>query len=880
MSDARALLRDNVRTLGELLGLTIRDHLGEEIFSRIETIRSIAKRGRKGEDTGSRELLEILQSLDDAELLPVARAFHQFLNLANIAEQYHRIRRREVTLVEGGEQTRGTLDRLFSRLQAREIDSTRIAGSIRDLRIELVLTAHPTEIARRTQIQKYDEIARGLAALDHDDLLPEEREVAIREIHRLIAAAWHTNDIRAQRPTPVDEARWGFTVVENSLWRAVPDFVRGLDALLERHTGERLPMDAAPIRFASWMGGDRDGNPNVTHTVTAEVLKLARWMAADLYLRDFNALHAELSMDVCSAEMREHVGDAREPYRALLRGLRGRMKATRAWAAGLPIPGGADVTPIFSGREVHEALLLCHRSLHECKLGMVADGALLDTIRRVACFGLTLLRLDIRQEASRHTQVLDEITTALGLGSYAAWTEADRVEFLLRELQSPRPLLPRDWKPGDEAREVYETCRVVAEQDPVALGSYVISMAGDPSDVLAVVLLLREAGVAHRMPVVPLFETLDDLRNAASCIDRLLTIDWYRDYVNNHQEVMIGYSDSAKDAGKLAATWAQYQAQEALVEVCRKHGVALTLFHGRGGTVGRGGGPAHDAILSQPPGSVNGSLRVTEQGEVIRFKFGLPGIARQSMEIYASAVLEATLLPPPEPRPEWRRAMEELSLHSHKVYKDTVERDPDFVPYFRALTPEQELGRLPLGSRPARRRADGGVESLRAIPWVFAWTQTRLMLPAWLGCGAALAMVRDGGLGETLDEMVREWPFFRAFIDMLEMVLAKSDANVAAYYEQRLVPPELGRVGATLRDRLQRAIDVVLEMKGQTRLLENNPDLRQSVEVRDPYIDPLHFLQAELLFRDRNQDEPVDPVVDQALMITIAGIAAGLRNTG
>jgi phosphoenolpyruvate carboxylase len=379
------------------------------------------------------------------------------------------------------------------------------------------------------------------------------------------------------------------------------------------------------------------------------------------------------------------------------------------------------------------------------------------------------------------------------------------------------------------------------------------------------------------MRVVPLFETLDDLDNARDCIESLLQIDWYRDYIDGHQEVMIGYSDSSKDAGQLAAAWGQYRAQEALTELCRREGVRLTLFHGRGGTVGRGGGPSHTAILAQPPGSVAGSLRVTEQGEVIRFKFGIPEIAVRNLTLYTSAVLEATLSPGPQPKPEWRRLMNSMATCSMKIYRSLVREEPQFVPYFRAVTPEQELAKLPLGSRPAKRKVDGGVESLRAIPWIFAWTQIRLMLPAWLGSGAALKQALDEGQEPLLHDMYAQWPFFESWIDMLEMVLAKSDVNISAYYENRLASPELGVLGSSLRSRLEQAVEQVMRIKQETQLLQDNSVIRQSIDVRNPYIDPLHVLQAELLFRDRNQP---DQRLEQALMVTMAGISAGMRNTG
>ncbi|WP_299310557.1 phosphoenolpyruvate carboxylase [uncultured Halomonas sp.] len=879
--DLHESLRDNVRILGDSLGRTIADDLGGGFVDKIETIRGFAKRGRQGDGSSQRELIDYLRGLPDQDLLPVTRAFNQFLNLANIAEQHYRARFRRVEDYRPGSQP--VLSELLARARQAGNTPRKLVETLAGMRVELVLTAHPTEVIRRTLIQKYDAIDDCLSAIESSPDYPERGARAKGRLEELISQAWHTDEIRHERPTPVDEAKWGFAVIENSLWQAVPDFHRDLDNLLLESAGERLPLDAAPIRFASWMGGDRDGNPNVTSRVTREVLLLGRWMAADLYLRDLEQLKAELSMWKANSALKAEVGEVAEPYRELLRRLLARVEATRDWAKacldGKPFDGG----PIIESRDqLFAPLLTCYRSLCDVGLDTIANGALLDTLRRVAVFGVTLTKLDIRQEASRHAQVMEELTDGLGLGHYRDWSEEQRQAFLLEELASRRPLIPRRWECSTESREVIDTFRVIASEQAEALGTYIISMAGQPSDVLTVALLMKEVGGDVKLPIAPLFETLDDLNHAGDVIDRLLSLPGYRTLTGDRQEVMIGYSDSAKDAGQLAAAWAQYRAQETLVEVCRRQGVDLTLFHGRGGTVGRGGGPAHAAILSQPPGSVNGSLRVTEQGEMIRFKFGQPEIALRSMEIYACAVLEATLLPPPDPEPHWREEMDRLAEVAHRAYVGVVREDPDFVPYFRAVTPEGSLGRLPLGSRPTKRRQDGGVETLRAIPWIFAWTQIRLMLPAWLGSGEAFArrLEQEGGR-EVLQEMRDRWPFFGTYLDMLEMLLAKADVGIAAYYEHRLVDePALKALGERLRERFGKLHEVLLEILEQEELLEKTPLIRQAIAVRNPYIDPLHGLQAELLQRNRDADGAISADLSRALMVTMAGIAAGLRNTG
>ncbi|ARU55338.1 phosphoenolpyruvate carboxylase [Oleiphilus messinensis] len=882
MSELHPGLRENVKLLGELLGQSIRDHLGEPFLDKVEAIRTAAKAGRKQQDSRNEKLLALLSQLQDSEVLPVTRAFNQFLNLANIAEQYHGIRRNQTTGIGGDIES---LESVFARLKESGISGDAIFEMAQRMKIEFVLTAHPTEVTRRTLIMKYDALTECLEQLDRTDLADDEYERIVSRLAQLVAQAWRTDEIRHDRPTAEDEAKWGFAVIENSLWHALPRFLRSLDKALLDACGKKLPLSAAPIKIASWMGGDRDGNPNVTADVTRNVFMLSKWMAADLYLRDIEVLRAELSMNEASSELYREAGTRHEPYRVVLAKLRDRLLSLRdQLQASLESASGTSFPPSeqdwVTTQDVIDTLELCYRSLVAKGMGLIADGGLQDTIRRAYCFGMELVKLDIRQESTRHMQAIDEVTQYLGLGSYADWSEDDKIAFLIRELSGRRPLIPARWQASAETEEVLRTCRVVAAQPPEALGSYVISMAGKVSDVLSVILLLRESGVSHAMRIVPLFETLTDLDNAPGCIDHLLSLPWYRDYCAGVQEVMIGYSDSAKDAGQMMAAWAQYQAQEKLVAVAGQHGVRLTLFHGRGGTVGRGGGPANRAILSQPPGSVDGSFRITEQGEMIRFKFGLPKLALQSMTLYSSAVLEASLLPPPQPEPQWREMMNYLTSRSLDGYRDTVRGNADFVTYFRQATPEQELGKLALGSRPAKRKASGGVESLRAIPWIFAWTQMRLMLPAWLGADVALEAALKDGHEDLLREMAQRWPFFNTHIDMLEMVVAKSDATISNYYERRLASEELHVLGQTLRERLARVTGLVNRLKQQANLLDDNPLFRQSLDVRNPYTDPLHYLQAELLYRVRHHPAENADEVEEALKVTMAGIAAGMRNTG
>ena len=878
MKELDPLLRDKVRFLGSALGDTIRNDRGEELVERIESIRKQAKKARKGGGEERDELLAQLKALSDDALVPVVRGFNQFLNLANLAEQQHGISwRRDPSLQDDVD---GMLHDLLSRLETSGITGSELTQKVVDANIELVLTAHPTEITRRTLIHKYDKISRLLQR--RDDLSKNHPEIDDIEtqISGLIAEIWHTDEIRHVRPTAVDEAKWGFATIENSLWKAIPNLLRELDEELEGRGAPPLPLEAVPVRFSSWMGGDRDGNPNVTSRVTREVLYLARWMAADLFLRDIEFLGAQLSMSAASDELSGHF-PGRVPYRDCLHALREKLEITREWAQAKAAGDDSEAVPLLRDDELKAPLQLCYDSLKSCGMDVIADGYLKDTLRRVACFGLALVRLDVRQESTRHTGVLQSLCEFYEWGDYEYWSEDEKQAFLLKELASKRPLIPTGWKPSGDVQEVLDTMSVLAEDVGSGVSCYIISMASEPSDILSVALLLQAAGVKSSLPIVPLFETLSDLEQSGPRMEKLWQVPWYREYSQCDQQVMIGYSDSSKDAGQLAAVWAQYQAQETLSRVADELGYTLRLFHGRGGTVGRGGGPAHRAILAQPPGSVRGGLRVTEQGEMIRFKFGLPEVAKRNLRVYLSAVLQANFLPPAPPKPEWRDTMQRMATTGVESYRAMVRDTPEFVPYFRAATPEQELGKLSLGSRPARRRSGGGIETLRAIPWIFSWTQIRLMLPAWLGADSALSQQIDEGHLDTLKEMYSEWPFFRTYIDMLEMVLFKSDHAIARYYEECLVDDALKGIGQQIRERLQSMRVLVLQVQEQDELLQYNLPLQQSMRVRNPYTDPLHYLQAELLWRDRQQPEDeTNALVEQALKVTMAGIAAGMRNTG
>ncbi|OCG07427.1 phosphoenolpyruvate carboxylase [Gilliamella sp. wkB178] len=881
MNTQYSSMRSNVNMLGTLLGDAIKRATGNATFELVEQVRQLSKSAQQGDKQAHNELLKLIKNLNDEDLLHVARAFNQFLNLVNTAAEYYGIS-------PHGEASNSPqkMKELFSTLKNLNFSNQTIYQAIQDLSIELVLTAHPTEINRRTMINTYTAINNCLSQLDHNDLADYEIDRIMRRLKQLVCQAWYTDEIRKKRPTPLDEAKWGFSVIEDSLWEGVPLFLREFNDQLVDAFEEQLPVNHVPVKFTSWMGGDRDGNPNVTAKVTSQVMLQARLKAIELFLADIQILVRELSMTECSQSVIDLLDEpnksASEPYRVVMKQLRSRLVKTHSYIVSLlnneQVLAPKDI--LVKNEQLWIPLYTCYQSLIDNGMSTIAHGPLLDTLRRIKSFGLQLVKLDIRQDSSVHTEALDALTKELNLGRYANWSEQEKQDFLLTELQSNRPLLPYNWQPDAMVQEVLDTCRVIKKAGEESIAAYVISMAKAPSDILAVYLLLKIVNCEKNIPVAPLFETLDDLNNAKTVMQRLLDIPWYREKIHGKQMVMIGYSDSAKDAGTLAASWAQYRSQEELVNLFNQYNINLVLFHGRGGSIGRGGAPAHAALLSQPPGSLKGGLRVTEQGEMIRFKLGLPEVALSSLMLYASAILQANLLPPPEPKQAWRTIMDEMSDISCQCYRSYVRERPEFVDYFRSVTPETELGRLPLGSRPQKRRTGGGIESLRAIPWIFAWTQNRLMMPSWLGAGNALKFVIEEGKKNLLQEMYHKWPFFNARLGMLEMVYAKADPNIHEYYEQRLVDPAMWPLGEELRNLLTQDINTVLSITDDISLMADLPWIAESVALRNTYIEPLNLLQVELLNRSRQNYDDENIIVEQGLMITISGIAAGMRNSG
>eukprot|EP01042_Synura_sphagnicola_P000334 gene334-345_t len=837
-------------------------------------------------------MINEVKSFSPDRLLGVARAFTHFLALSNAAESHFQHKRRRDKLLLADESflfeedtCAGVIKKL---IEENKLTPKEIIDVLAKQHVEIVLTAHPTEVNRRTILRKHSRIQDILAESDHPDLLSNEKKELDRALRSEITAIWESDELRRSKPSPVDEANTGFAIVETVLWHALPSFLRKLDNVVGDLLHEKLPLDFAPIKIASWMGGDRDGNPNVTAPITREVTYRSRWWAATLLKSDIKRLHEELSIRSGSQELFALAGNVREPYRKVLKDLENKLADTISWLDEKITNKESTVSalsiPLKNSSEILDPLKLLYRSLVETADEDIANGLLLDTIRRLSAFGLCLTPLDIRQESGRHTEALDAITRFLGVGSYAQWDEA--------ELSNRRPLLPRG-RPLDSYNfpttvvDTLSTFELAANTVDGSFGAYVISHCKQASDVLAVMLLQLDAGVPKPLRVVPLFETLDDLVRAPATVDALFSLPGYRGRIGGHQEIMVGYSDSAKDAGRMAAYWAQYIAQKDIVAVADKHGVDITFFHGKGGSIGRGGNPEiFKAILAHPPGTVNGRFRVTEQGEMITQNLGHMQSARRTLEVFTAAVLAERFQPHVEPKKEWREMMNLLAEKSCDVYRQLVRQDERFVPYFRTATPESELSGLNVGSRPAKRNPSGGVESLRAIPWVFSWTQTRLNLPTWLGIGDSLEhAMKDSKHKATLQEMYTEWSWFRTLIDLIEMIVLKSEKRIAKNYDDQLVKDAKSReLGEALRAKLDQTGSAVLAVSQHSKLQEGNPALLHSLNVRNPYIDPLNVIQAELLRRLRDENESLSEeqkvVLKDALLITINGVANGLRNSG
>lgn len=998
-SEKDAPLRNDIRRLGDLLGETLKQLGGKKLFDVEEQVRALCKQLRaKHSPATERRLKRLLHGLSVDESIGVIRAFSVYFQLVNIAEQHHRIRRKKFYELHTPDQPqRGSIADTFQRLKAEnrhlaESELRRRMQTIVDrLEIVPVMTAHPTEAARRTLLEKHRRLAGLLSALDESNLPKRRQSELAVQLASEVESIWQTDEVRHTQLQVLDEVNNALYYFDATLFDSVPALLDELEFQLGKHfPGVKLLDGAVPLRFGSWVGGDRDGNPNVTPEITWETLRLQQRLALRKYLAIVADLSRRLSESVRFAppsrdlqasierdklEMPETAKEVfdrnpEEPYRQKLsfvyrrlehtlqrnRDLKGALRIETpnqliSIRPALPIIAALtkSAKPVEgdyqTAAEFWDDLRLVRDSLQADKARLAAR-AVDRLMRQVAVFGLHLAALDLRQHSERHTAALTEITRGLGFATdYAAMNETERLDWLTAELSTPRPLVATDAQYSAETTETLNVFRVarrsLEEISRRSIRSYIVSMTQQPSDLLAVLVLAKQAGLAEfRVPpsggmlvnetkppeggtlnaiaVVPLFETIDDLRRAPDVMRRLFENPAYRRVLASQgdlQEVMIGYSDSSKDGGILTSSWELYKAQERLWEVAREHGIELRLFHGRGGTVGRGGGPSHEAILAQPRGTVAGRIKITEQGEVVSSKYSLPEIAMRSLELTTAAVIAASLpnsstkkhegdtkkpqsvlrnsscdFVEEHPLGQWQVVMEEISERAFAAYRGFV-RGSGFLDYFTQATPVEELQHLRIGSRPAKRKAGSkSLDDLRAIPWVFGWTQSRHLLPGWLAVGSALESFLEqkpaNGRARRLallKEMYRRWPFFHSTISNIEMTLAKADFQIARQYAERTPDKKLGqRIFKLLTAEYERAAHLVLQITGEKRLLDNAPVLQRSIAVRNPYVDPMSYLQVELLARNRHSDLSTTDreKLLYAILLTINGIAAGMRNTG
>tara|TARA_B100001123_G_C15332484_1_gene1031692 strand:+ start:103 stop:2760 length:2658 start_codon:yes stop_codon:yes gene_type:complete len=882
-------LSEIIHLLGKILGIVIKVQEGSNYLNKVENIRVLSKFSRKKTNFKNTEkiyskLKSRISSLKPQESLIVARSFSQFLNFANLAESLYsvyKIHDNNIRKTQGTNEFIILEDAIKKLLRDKRISKNKFYQTASNLKIDLVLTAHPTEVKRRTVIQKYANINDIIEKFNSENKInPDSLE---ENLYKEITSIWKTDEIKRSRPTPSEEAKWGLAVIEDSLWNAVPKLCSRFDKSVKAYTGRNLPINYSPITFGSWMGGDRDGNPNVTSKTTQEVVLLSRWMAANLYEKELTNLIQNLSMYECSNILKNKVGNSFEPYRVFLRPIRNKMKNTQKVIElflneNKPLDESKLVQSID---EVIKPLTIVYQSLCSVKCEVIANGSLLDLLRRAYAFGLNLAKIDIRQESSRHKKLMNRVCNHYKLGNYEDWDEKKKISFLIKEFKSNVKIKFENILLDKQDKEVWSTFKMISKLPKECLGAYVVSMASNVSDILVVMLLQKIAGSKSFLRIVPLFETLSDLQNSHIVMQKLYNISWYLKYFHKEQEVMIGYSDSGKDGGKFASSWSQYCSQEKLQHVANKYKVKLTLFHGRGGSVGRGGGPVYTALLSQPPGTVNGRTRVTEQGEVIQQKFSSQTLAEYSLGTYVGSVLEATLVPPMKPKKEWVSLMNKMSEISSKSYRYYLLKEPHFIKYYKKITPQKILEKLSIGSRPAKRNNSKNIKNLRAIPWVFAWTQIRFIIPSWLGTLKALELAGKGKNKKILNDMLNYWPFFYAMMDLLDMVLTKTDQRVIKFYEECLDNGELANIGKKLRKELSTLIFLNKKLIPKD-IINQRKAYRESVRIRNTYTETLNLLQADIMkkLKNKNLTKKNKLILMDAMMVTVTGISAAMKNTG
>ncbi len=898
-----ALSRD-IHLLGNLLGEVIVEQHGEDALRLVEYIRKLAIRRRDEDDPALlEELWQRVLSLQSDERGILVKAFSNYFQLINIAEDIQRAR--VLRQRERGGSVRESVADAVSSLHAAGLEARDMVGIFDQLRVRLVLTAHPSEAKRKEMLVKLRAISEMMDRHDREDFSPRERAIFLAALREQIEALWQTPANRSTRKTVMDEVDFGLyyltSVIMDVVLDVYEDLIRSLDG--EYPQGE-WSQPQGLLRFASWIGADRDGNPNVTPGVTLQTLTTLRRAAIELWLREVTLLQEQLTHAVSAGH---DVSDLREtllrqpdaaalaarwpgqPWRQLLHLVGRRLRATLDES-----PGAYD-----DSRELIDELERIRSSLEANGSCEVANGSLLRLIRKLRLFGLHLVPLEVREDAGLQREALDEIFRHYGLADdYAGMAEDAKQALLTREIANPRPLFPVDVGDfSEDTQRVIRTWRMVAAAQArygvIAIDTFIASMSQAPSDMLAMLLLASEVGVDETLELVPLFETIDDLYGGPAIMRALFANEaWMRHLRARgrrrglHQQVMVGYSDSSKDGGYLASNWHLYRAQQQLTETCADHGVALQLFHGRGGSISRGGGPTNLAIRALPPGSLKYGTKITEQGEVIAYRYGNRDIGRRHLH----QVMHAMLLALGSPQevtvePAWTAALSELSELGMVAWRDFVYGSEDFLDYWQQATPIGELARLPISSRPAKRSAAGGFGSIRAIPWTFSWMQSRAIVPSWFGVGHALETwcARENGGLALLQVMYRSWPFFNALLENAQLDVAKADLGIAGLYARELVQDDdlRRRYLSRIRDEHARTWRMICAVTGQESLLENNPVIRRSIERRNPYVDPLNFIQVALLQELRaNPDAPGQEAVLREVLATISGIAAGMKTTG
>ena len=904
-------LRNDIRLLGRILGDTVRDQEGADVFDLVERIRQTSIRFHRDNDKPARRELElILDSMSISQTVRIVRAFSYFSHLANVAEDQNNIRQMRSSLRAGETPMPGTLALTLSHARAAGISAADLRKFFATALISPVLTAHPTEVRRKSTIDREMEIAALLDRRERVQLTPEELAASDEQLRRAVLTLWQTNILRRTKLTVLDEVANGLSFYDYTFLHEVPRLHCALEDRLNEGEGAAQGELASFLKMGSWIGGDRDGNPFVTADVMRSTLKMQSSRALRFYLDELHVLGSELSLAAHLADVSKDLRTLAErspdtsphrkgePYRLAVSGIYARLAAT---AARLDVettraPVG-EAAPYANSNEFKADLDIIYRSLISNNSRVIARGRLRHLRRAVDCFGFHLARIDIRQNSAVHERTVAELIDAAMPGmSYMALSEEARISLLTGELRNARPLTSTFVKYSEETLGELAVFHAAAEAHAKfgteAIPQCIISMCKGVSDMLEVALLLKEVGLVDpsgrsAINIVPLFETIEDLQASSRIMDRLLSMHDYRKLVDSRgsvQEVMLGYSDSNKDGGFVTSGWELYKAEIGLVSVFEHHHVRQRLFHGRGGSVGRGGGPSYDAIIAQPGGAVNGQIRITEQGEIISSKYSNSEVGLYNLKVLAAATLEASLLQPRQsaPNPEYLKAMEELSALAFKAYRGLVYETEGFADYFWASTVITEIASLNIGSRPASRKKTREIEDLRAIPWVFSWAQCRLMLPGWYGFGSAVeAWIKqypDKGM-PFLNELYRQWPFFRTLLSNMDMVLAKSSIAIASRYAELV--PDVGlreSIFSRIRGEWQSSIDMLLGITGQERLLQGNPLLERSIRNRFPYLDPLNHVQVELLKEHRAQNP--DEQVLRGIQITINGISAGLRNSG